>query len=808
MQNSYLNDLKVLDISQGVAGPFCAKLLGDLGANVVKVEPPEGDVSRQYGPFPAEQSEVEQSAAFFFFNTGKRGVVLDLQSAEGQQALACLLREYDVVIAGESEEQLKRQGLGYDVLRRWNPSLILTTIAGFGSFGPFSEYECSHLVACAMGGWSHLCGMPDREPLQTGGATSETLAGAFAAVATSLAVLGRYRHGGGEHVDVSIQEAVLTGASFPTMTYEYHGTTRERYSSVGGGAGACYMLPTRDGYLGVNALTPEQWQLLCGFLGCDNVATDPHFQGVNWNRPDQRLEEIRAIFGDAVRDKSAVKLFHEAQAQRVPFALVPNLAQLYALPPHLERNFFQEVTHPVTGPVHIPGIPFKVPGRDAPLEIKRPPLLGEHNSEILDQLELTPPPAMNASTTTTKPHALPLQGLTVLDLSMFFAGPVCAQILADAGADVIKVESVQRIDGWRNSGAPENSGAPKWESSPHFNWVNRNKRGITLNLKDSRGTDILKRLIRDADVVIENYTPRVMDAFGLGYDTLRSINPDIVMLSMPGFGADVSWRDYVAFGMPCEQMSGMAHLTGYENSGPLFTGTTGGDIYAGVIGAHILLAAIHERRMSGKGHHINMSQMEACNLFVGDAMTGWALTGIDPGRRGNRHTLFAPQGMYPCRDHRWIGISCRSNADWLNLAGLIDPQLAERFPNIESRQHQELDDIIGRWTSEHHAYALMSELQALNIAAGVVQNGPDLLRDPQLLARGSFIVQDRPGIGEKHYPGQPYRFRNTALPPNRRAPMLGEDCIEVLTSVAGVSDDELGELMIEDVIGMDPISSR
>jgi benzylsuccinate CoA-transferase BbsF subunit len=189
-------------------------------------------------------------------------------------------------------------------------------------------------------------------------------------------------------------------------------------------------------------------------------------------------------------------------------------------------------------------------------------------------------------------------------------------------------------------------------------------------------------------------------------------------------------------------------------------------------------------------------------------MTGWALAAFDPGRRGNRHSLFAPQGIYPCRDDRWIGISCRSNADWFKLAGLIDPQLTERFPDIESRQCPELDNIVGTWTREYHAHTLMTELQALGIAAGVVQNGPDLLRDPQLLARSSFIVQDRPGIGAKHYPGQPYRFSNTRLPPNRRAPMLGEHCIDVLTTVAGLSDDEIGELLINDVIGMDPISSR
>jgi crotonobetainyl-CoA:carnitine CoA-transferase CaiB-like acyl-CoA transferase len=391
---------------------------------------------------------------------------------------------------------------------------------------------------------------------------------------------------------------------------------------------------------------------------------------------------------------------------------------------------------------------------------------------------------------------------------MFFAGPVCSQILADAGADVIKVESVQRIDGWRASIAREGFTAPAWESAPHFNWVNRNKRDITLNLTDPRGVKILKRLVRDADVVMENYTPRVMDKFGLGFETLREIKPDIIMISLGGFGSDVTWRDYVAFGMSTEQMSGLSNLTGYEGEGPLFTGTTGGDIYSGVMGAHVLLAALHERRVTGKGQHINLSQMEACNLYIGDAMTGLSLAGVDPGRTGNKHALFAPQGIYPCLADRWIGISCRTTDEWQNLANLIDPELAPRFPDVETRQQKELDSIIGGWTIERDADALMSELQAFGIAAGVVQNGPDLLRDPQLKARGSLLVQDRPGLREMHYPNQPYRFRNAMIPPNMRAPLLGEHCLEVLTQEADVSDEELGELFIDDVIGMDPIASR
>src|SRR6185312_1505095 len=224
-----------------------------------------------------------------------------------------------------------------------------------------------------------------------------------------------------------------------------------------------------------------------------------------------------------------------------------------------------------------------------------------------------------------------------------FSGPLATQIAGDAGADVVKVESVQRIDGWR--GAAVTNVERPWERTPNFNWVNRNKRGITLNLADARGVDLLKRLVAEADVLIENYTPRVMQNFGLDYATLRAINPRLIMLSMPGFGGDVSWRDYVAFGMSTEQMSGISHLTGYAGGPPIFTGMNGGDPFVGIIAATALFAALQHRTRTGEGQHMDLSQVEACTLFVGDAVTGWTLARVDPGRTGNAHPRRAPYGI-------------------------------------------------------------------------------------------------------------------------------------------------------------------
>ena len=798
-----LKGVRILDISEGVAGPFASKLLADLGADTVKIERPGvGDVSRSFGPFPGGVQDLEKSASFLFLNTNKKSVVLDLQSEPGIYKLKQLMSSYDVVISNQTANSLDEQGIGFECMRSQNPKIILTTVTGFGCEGPYSEFGWSHLISCAMGGWANNCGLPEREPLQAGGALSETLTGSYAAAATLLAVFGRLKHGRGEHVDVSAQEAVLCGASLPSLLFEYSGAITGRYSSVGSGAGAGYMLPTRKGYVGLNALTLPQWHMLCKFLGREQVASDSYYEGISWAKPDERLEEIREIFLEALENKTAEELFHEAQKWRVPFGLVPSISELFEMTPHVERGFFLDLEHPQGSSYKVPGVPFK--SDNAEITISRAPMLGEHTDKVLAEIDDAQPNRSRNELKIEKLNPLPMKGILVVDLSMFFAGPVAAQILADAGAEVIKVESIQRIDGWRGSGTLSEQGLSSWEASPYFNWVNRNKKDVTLDLTAPEGVEILKKLVKEADVLIENYTPRVMQNFGLSYDVLKSINPGLVMISLSGYGQKGSWRDYVAFGMSTEQMSGVAHLTGYENEDPLYTGTTGGDLFSGVMGVLDLLAALWQREQTGFGQYLDFSQIEACNMYVGDVMTGWSLAGFDPERISNDHASYRLQGMFPCLNDGWIGITCKDQeqvmalADYFKEPSIMQPELTR----IEMLR------CIGRYTELRDKVELMRDLQSLGVPAGAVLNGPELLNNEQLKERGAFLAQDRPQLGIKHYPNQPYRFRLTETPPSVRAPLLGEHLEEVLTTKAGLTSDEIAELVIDDIIGTEPVSAR
>lgn len=795
---------RVLDISETIAGAYCAKLLGDLGADVVKVERPgTGDPSRASGPFRDDRPDPEASAPFLYFNTSKRGMTLDLDRAESHSTLSRLIRRFDVVIADGPESALAARGLGVEQLRRWNPEAIVTTISGFGSDGPYAGYQSTHLVMCALGGWSYTCGLPDRPPLQSGGSLTDTVAGAYAAVGVLGAIAGRHRHGGGDHVDVSSWEAAITCALGPTMTWETRQEIPDRNSQYN--TGPSFFVACRDGHVGVNVLTEAQWETLCLFIDRPDLLVDPRF-----GDPLQRathVVEIEAAVAAAFATRGAEEVFHDAQSWRLPFGLVVSPAAALALSTHEERGYFEAHDHPVAGAARTPRMPFVL--RDGRARPTRAPLLGEHDDELLAELDDVPfDDAGPAAAPVAASHrGAPLNGLRIIDFTMFQAGPMATLMASDLGADVIKIEAVQRLDGWRGVGR---GGDRPWEHSGLFNWANRGKRGITLNLNDARAVDLVRRLVATADVVVENYTPRVMANFGLDYERLAEIKPDLVMLSMPGFGREGSWRDYTAFAWTTEQLSMICHLTGDEDSGPLFTSTTCGDPLAGLMGAIALLTALEHRRATGLGQHVDLSQVESATSFMADALVAAQLTGRDPGRSGNDHPDCAPHGIYPCRDEEWLAIACRDDDDWEHLATLAGddvPALRSGFDGVADRlaARRALDAHLGTWTASRDAHVLMHELQRAGVPAGVVMDGPDLLADAHLRARGFFIPQSREDRGIVHQLAEPFRLAAACLPPARPAPFLGEHNRAVLGGLLGVDDDELRQLEVDHVIGNAPI---
>jgi crotonobetainyl-CoA:carnitine CoA-transferase CaiB-like acyl-CoA transferase len=406
-------------------------------------------------------------------------------------------------------------------------------------------------------------------------------------------------------------------------------------------------------------------------------------------------------------------------------------------------------------------------------------------------------------------HALPLEGVRVLDLTTWWAGPLNAMLLADLGAEVIKIEAIQRLDNWRATLADRNVDR-WWETSPLFNAVQRNKYGVTLNLAKPRGVELFKELIKRSDVVCENYSPRVMPQLGIDYEVLRGVNPRIIMISQTGFGSTGPWRDYVSFAQVAEALAGLAYLTGEDEGPPTFAGQMLGDTLSAMHGALAVLIALDERARSGRGQRIDLSQLETVLPTTAQAQLDHQMNGGSWTRAGNRHWRMAPHGCYPSRgDDRWMVIAVDGDEEWERLKRAMGgPAWADdpRFVNAAARRQSaaELDRRLAEWTRERDRDELVLELQHTGIKAGPVLDPADLLGDRHLQSRGFFQMVDRAVVGPKPYPGAGLSLSKTPLRPRMPAPMLGEHNDEILSRVIGLTMEEIKQLRREEIIGDTP----
>ncbi|MBE0480739.1 MAG: CoA transferase [Dehalococcoidia bacterium] len=403
--------------------------------------------------------------------------------------------------------------------------------------------------------------------------------------------------------------------------------------------------------------------------------------------------------------------------------------------------------------------------------------------------------------------SLPLHGVRIIDTCIYWAGPMATMILADLGAEVVKIESIQRLDYLRLLGGWPSPDGYEW--SAVFNGANRNKYGITLNLNHPKGRDIFKSLVKTGDIVTENFSPRVMENWGLSYNDLIKINPRIIMLSMPGFGTTGPWRNYVTFGPNVEMVSGMPIISGYPDGGPVMTGYLA-DPAAGLVGAAAVLVALQHRQLTGQGQRIDLSQMEAITSFMGEPIMDYAMNKRIRPRAGNRHPVHAPYGVYRCSgEDEWATISVTSEKEWQSLCDALGKPGLTREPKFSDapgrrKNHDELDTIIEAWTRQRDRFEVMRVLQEHGVAAGPVLNYSEVLSDPHIQDRGFFQVVTRPVTGTHPHPGFPAKFTETPVSIRRPAPTLGQDNEEVLKRLLGMGDAEIAELAREEIIGTKP----
>ena len=812
-----LSPYRVLDLTDGTSS-ICGQMLADLGADVVLVEPPAGAATRGLAPFYADRRDPNASLAFWAVNRNKRSVALDLEDEAGRADLLRLLEGADVLVESLPPGTLAERGLGFEQLAERFPRLVVVSITPFGQSGPKASWSATDLVVTAASGVLTLTGDEDRPPLASSAPQAFLNAGAEAAVGALMALAVRERDGRGQHVDVSAQTAMMMTTQSFALTHGWNDTELRR---IGGGLLLAnvrmrFVYPCKDGYVNFTFLFGEalgpatarffRWMYEDGVI--DEATRDKDWVGyaallLSGREPLSELARVTEAVETFTRSHTKAELFAGALARRVNIVPVSDTSDLARSHQLEARDYWTPVEHPELGvTVPYPG-PF-VRASATPLRYRRrPPLLGEHGAELLAEARSAPPPASTRATPGRLPAARgagPLDGVKVLDFTWVYAGPAVTRYLADYGATVVRVESATRIDALR-VGQPFKDGKAGFERSGGYCNANVGKLGLGLNMKVPEARALARRLVEWADVVVENFSPRAMRAWGLDYAELARIDPGVIMVSTCLNGQTGPEAGLAGYGTMGAALSGFGYLVGWPDRPPSAPFLAYTDYVSPKFVAASLLAALDHRRRTGQGQHIDCSQTECSIHMIAEAVLDQAVNGRVQRAAGNANPHFAPSGVYPVRgDDRWVALAAPSDAAFAALARVAARpwDRDERFAKAESRlAHREaLDEQIADWTAGHDAGALETLLQAAGIPAHRVSTSADLFDDPQLAARGHFVWLDHPECGS--VPVESSRLRLSRTPAGARGtgPMLGQHNHEVLKDLLGLDDDEVTALVL------------
>ncbi|MGV0814983.1 CoA transferase [Mycolicibacterium boenickei] len=790
-----LDGYTVVDLSSGIAGAYATKMLADGGADVIKVEAPEGDPLRRWSASGAHIGPDEDGALFAFLAGGKRSVVLD----SGDTFLEELVASADAVI-WSPESAVAQSTSPQEWFRRY-PHLIVTAITPFGLDGPWHDRAATEFTLQAWSGGTIGIGrgVQDRAPVSIGGQVGEWLTGAYAAAMTLAFRARALGDGHGELVDLSALEAQILGLTYYPVTYfEMLGRPwrTERRPTVPGVAEAA------DGLVALGCGTAQQWWDLCAMSGHDEWIDEASELTIT-EQANLHAEELYAW----VREQRVDELRDIAMAFRIPNSPVGNGENVTAMDHFVQRQAF--VRNPHHGFTQ-PAAPYRLSG--ATLRAASPaPLLGEHTEQIRAS-KLTP---RDVPAGVPGGNRLPFSGLRVLDMTTFWAGPSCTHPLALLGAEVIHLESTPRPDGTRLIAGIPATVEQWWERSPIFSALNTNKKSLTLDFQTEQGRDLLRRLAATCDVVVENFTPRVIEQIGLDFDSLRALREDIIMVRMPGFGLDGPWRDNPAFAYIIEDASGLSWLTGYPDRTP-FEPYSIGDPNAGVHALTGLMLALEHRRRTGQGVLVEAAMVDAALNIAAEQVIEYSAYGALLQRDGNRGPTAAPQNIYQSaeidefgRADSWVAIAVSTDAQWAALRAAIgkpDWAMDAGLDSVEGRraQHDLIDEKLAAWCLPRRGDEIVETLWTAGVPVAKVMQPHRQLELSQLQFRRFFEHVGHPVNNAAPHSTLPISLANGPRELHRQAaPMLGEHNHEVLAEL-GLSEDEINALAEDGVIGTEP----
>jgi crotonobetainyl-CoA:carnitine CoA-transferase CaiB-like acyl-CoA transferase len=763
-----LSGVSVVEIGPGTAAAYCGRLLADAGASVAS--------------FRADGLARDSSAAEQTFATW-------LCAGKTCHEAAMLLQkchEADLVVVGE-DSTVDCSNL--------DPRGAIVRLDWFGPTGAYKDWKGSDLIIQALTAMPHLVGPVEGPPLWAGDRHSSMIAGVTAYIAALSSVLAPRRHP--RRFDVSVLEANLVLSEMDIHFVERDGVPLRRHGinrfSPNGPVG---IYPCRDGWIGITCTTPDQWQALCSALGLRKEAADTAL--LTREARFQRLDEVEGAMNAALAARSADEWGQILRHHRVPGVVVPDAAGILKHPIFAARQSLATLATKV-GPIKVPRTPFGLTRTPIPVNF----------DDAVPTAEAKPGPADGAA------DGPPLAGLVVADFTMGWAGPLATRLLADLGADVLKIEAGRYPDWWRGvNWTQEYVETRQYEQAKGYCALNRGKHGISLDLTQPRGRELALALVRRAEVVIENQAAGVMNKLGLGYDTLADRRPDIVMVSMSAFGSGNAWSDTRAYGSTLEQGSGLPSFTGLPGTPPTMAHLAYGDPVGGLYGCAALLAALVHKRRTGQGQYVNLSMVEAMLQLTAPGLLQHQTDPAAPLRRGNRHPVFAPHGIYACAGHdRWIAIAIDDTPAFEALARVIgrrDWIGAASLATAVGRRHQEdaIDAAIADWAIGQEPHAAAALLQAAGIAAAPVLHTEELIENPHLNGEAFFVDLVRRHSGPQRQAGIAVRQDGQRLGRNTPAPLLGEHSGLMLGRHADVSYDAFRTLVDEGVVSFSPVSLR
>jgi crotonobetainyl-CoA:carnitine CoA-transferase CaiB-like acyl-CoA transferase len=747
-------ELRVVEATEGIAGAYATKLLADLGADVTKIERPGGEPLRWWSAASPDAPLTTTGALFTFLNEAKTIVIADdADHANDADDIEMLLRAADVVVVGDETGGI----LGDGVLERARGAhTSVVRVSAFGSDGPLAGVVADEFTLQAWCGLMSGCGTRETPPLPMGIGHGQWAVGAMTALAALGACEYRARTSGAADVEVAALEVMAVCLmNYPTLYRHFTGSV----AAMSRGGDWPQVVPCKDGWIGLCIFTPQQWDDFANMIGRPDLVGDARLNSMGGRSRNRELayEVIRPWLAA----HTATEIFELGGLFRVPVAYVGNGRDVLAMEHFEERGVFVTNEHGVAQP-------------------RSPFLL--HRSGAVDA---RPPMSPAAAPRDSRP----LAGIRVLDFTAFWAGPAATHLLATLGADVVKIESPTRPDGMRfaTTRPPDD---PKWvEYSPTFHGTNPGKRSVAIDFSTPEGHELVLRLVEQCDVVVENFTPRVLPNVGLDYDALAARRPDLVMLRMPAFGLDGPWRDHSGFAQTTEQVSGIAWLTGTPEVDPIVRSTV--DPIAGIHGAVAVLAALDRRRRTGAGALIELPMVEVALNVAAEPIVTWSAYGALLERQGARGPHGAPQGVYACPgEEQWVALSVGDDDQWRALKQVMgDPAWARdpRFATAAARRrdHDAIDTGLRAWFGEQERDDAVARLLGAGVHAAPVWNQNLLDELPHLAARGFTQWLDHPVAGPVPYPGTGLRATQFDVSYRAPAPTVGQHTSEVLRELLG-----------------------